>query len=88
MTKEEIDLWLPLFKQYSERIHHAIYNNSGEACKYFCHNDEDCFHLVWFTKINEVYQLSTEIETIGIELETLGDLRTRFKSFTGTELFN
>lgn len=86
MTKEEIDLWLPLFGQYREGIHHAIYNNSGMNAKYFSHNDESSFRLVWFTDTNEVYQLSTEVETMGIELENLGALRTRFKSFTGQEL--
>ena len=50
--------------------------------KYF-HNGEN-FHIL-IGEVDELYQLNSDHEEQGIELETLEEFKIRFKSFTGEE---
>ena len=74
MTKEEITEVEKYFNQYSQ----------GTLGKYFSHEMEN-FHIIIGDE-GDVYQLNSDHEAQGIELETLESLRVRFRSFTGEEL--
>jgi hypothetical protein len=63
------------FKEYTSR----------EDGKYYFHKDEDNFKII-ITTDNELYQLDTDHEPYGIELDTIDNLKIRFKSFTGENL--
>jgi hypothetical protein len=63
------------FKEYTSR----------EDGKYYFHKDEDNFKII-ITTDNELYQLNTDHEPYGIELDTIDNLKIRFKSFTGENL--
>jgi len=52
--------------------------------KYF-HKENDNFKIV-ITNDNELYQLNTDHEPWGIEIDTIDNLKIRFKSFTGENL--
>ena len=73
MTYREIGILKGYFENYN-----------GE--KYF-HNEWDNFKIIIDNKSNEVYQLNSDHEIQGIELITLEDFKTRFKSFTGEQLY-
>lgn len=60
------------------------YKVSEDGRKFF-HKENDNFHII-ITPNNELYQLDTDHEVWGIELETIEDLKVRFKSFTGENL--
>lgn len=60
------------------------YTNREDGRKLF-HKENDNFHII-ITPENELYQLNTDHEVWGIELETIEDLKVRFKSFTGENL--
>lgn len=72
MRLDEIKYIEKHFQKYTE-------TNIG---KLYIHNEES-FSIV-ITENNEVYQLNSEHEIQGIELETLDKLHLRFKSFTGS----
>ena len=63
------------FKEYTSR---------EDGNKYF-HKDEDNFKIIITTE-NELYQLNTDHEPWGIEIDTIDNLKIRFKSFTGENL--
>ena len=75
MIVSELEEVVGYFSEYTTR-------ESGK--KYF-HKEEDNFHII-ITPKNELYQLNTDHEVWGIELETIEDLKVRFKSFTGENL--
>jgi hypothetical protein len=52
--------------------------------KYF-HKENDNFKII-ITKDNELYQLNTDHEPWGIEIDNIDNLKIRFKSFTGENL--
>ena len=56
-----------------------------EDSKYYFHKDEDNFKII-ITTDNELYQLNTDHEPWGIEIDTIDNLKIRFKSFTGENL--
>ena len=58
---------------------------NGEDGKYYFHKDEDYFKIIITTE-NELYQLNTDHEPWGIEIDTTDNLKIRFKSFTGENL--
>jgi len=58
---------------------------SGKDGRKFFHKENDNFHII-ITPENNLYQLNTDHEVWGIELETIEDLKVRFKSFTGENL--
>ena len=60
------------------------YSNNPHGRKFF-HKENDNFKII-ITSENELYQLNTDHEPWGIELETIEDLKIRFKSFTGEQL--
>jgi hypothetical protein len=60
------------------------YTTREDGKKYF-HKENDNFHII-ITPENELYQLNTDHEVWGIELETIEDLKIRFKSFTSENL--
>ena len=63
------------FKEYTSR----------KDNKYYFHKDEDNFKII-ITTDNELYQLNTDHEPWGIEIDTIDNLKIRFKSFTGENL--
>jgi len=50
----------------------------------YYHKMENFYIII--SRDNEVYQLNSDHERQGIELDTLENLKTRFKSFTGEDL--
>jgi hypothetical protein len=54
-------------------------------CKGIYTNRETEFRIVIMTD-DKVYQVGSEWDIIGIELETFEDLKIRYKSFTGENL--
>ena len=89
MTKEEIEQVGKYFECYSEKPYRDAYgrqdNNIG---KRFFHKKQDVFHIIIFPETNQVYQLNTDHEIYGIELETFKELRIRFESFTGEKIYD
>jgi hypothetical protein len=51
----------------------------------FFHKENDNFKII-ITPDKELYQLNTDHEIWGIELDTIDNLKIRFKSFTGENL--
>ncbi len=51
----------------------------------FFHKENDNFKII-ITPDKELYQLNTDHEPYGIELDTIDNLKIRFKSFTGENL--
>lgn len=76
MKQQEIIELLDYFTRYS---------SSKEYVHYF-HKEWDSFKIGIYNQTEEVFQLNTDHEPFGIELNTLEDLKTRFKSFTGERL--
>lgn len=60
------------------------YSNNSHGRKFF-HKENDNFKII-ITPENELYQLNTDHEPWGIELETIESLKIRFNSFTGEQL--
>lgn len=87
MTKDDIDRILEHFTIYTTKDYVDSYmcGQQQEVIGKMYHNEED-FYLVIFTS-GEVYQLNSDHERQGIELKTIKQLETRFKSFTGEKLF-
>lgn len=89
MTKEEIEQVEKYFNWYFEIPYRDSYGrHHDEICKKFYHKEQDVFHIIIFTETNQVYQLNTDHEIYGIELETFKDLRIRFESFTGEKIYD
>jgi len=74
---ESDDMWEP------KTINHNYY--PAEMKGYFYHPETD-FCITILEDGDKVYQVGTEADTIGIELETYEDLETRYESFTGEDL--
>ena len=51
----------------------------------FFHKENDNFKII-ITPDKEVYQQNTDHEPWGVELDTIDNLKIRFKSFTGENL--
>ena len=51
----------------------------------FFHKEHDNFKII-ITPDKELYQLNTDNEPWGAELDTIDNLKIRFKSFTGENL--
>lgn len=75
MTKEDLNQVVEYFIKYKDDKY---------GSKYF-HKENDNFMIV-ISSENELYQLNTDHEPWGIELDTIDDLKIRFKSFTGENL--
>jgi hypothetical protein len=58
---------------------------SREDGKYYLHKNNDNFQII-ITTDNELYQQNTDHEPWGIEIDTIDNLKIRFKSFTGENL--
>jgi hypothetical protein len=86
MTKEEIQEVRKYFHKYSDKPYNDVYWTGRDLPAEFFYHMEEEFHIVIFKEDNSVYQLNSDHETQGIELEKLEDLRIRFRSFTGNEL--
>lgn len=61
------------------------YSTSRKDGKYYFHKENDNFKIIISTD-DELYQLNTDHEPWGIELDTIENLKIRFKSFTGENL--
>lgn len=72
-------------KDLSEVVNYFQEFTSREEGKYYFHKDSDDFKII-ITKDNELYQLNTDSEPWGIELNTIDEIKIRFKSFTGEDL--
>lgn len=89
MTKEDIKKLEPYFVCYKEEEYHDPMGwCNGELCKKMFHKEQSNFHIVLFTATDVVYQLNTDHEIFGVELETYDELVTRFKSFTREDIDN
>ncbi len=89
MTKKEIEQVGKYFECYSEAPYRDAYGyHDNEICKKFFHKEYDSFHIAIFQETNSVYQLNTDHEIYGIELETFENLEMRFFSFTGDHVHN
>jgi hypothetical protein len=71
--------------ELNEVVTYFIEYTSKEDGKYYFHKEGDDFKII-ITPEGEIYQLNTDHEVWGIELETIEDLKVRFKSFTGENL--
>jgi hypothetical protein len=74
-------------KDLNEVVKYFKEYTSKEDGKYYFHKEDDNFNII-ITPDNNLYQLNTDHEIWGIELDTIDKLRIRFKSFTGDELEN
>jgi len=89
MNKEEIKKLEPYFVCYSEgKYTDPIGWCDGESCKRFFHKEESNFHIILFPETNVVYQINTDHEIFGVELETYDELVIRFESFTREKIDN
>ena len=75
MGIDDLSEVIKYFKEYS----------SKDFGKCYYHKENDNFTIV-ITTDNELYQLNTDHEVFGIELDTIENLKIRFKSFTGEDL--
>lgn len=80
MNKKEIEEIEKYFVMYTEGVTEY---RIGFICKKYFHNGED-FNIA-ISNNGEVYQLNSDGESQGVELETLEDFKIRFKSFTAEE---
>ena len=87
MNKSDIKKTEKYFVKYTEGIYRAPDYFSSETCKKYYHKKEDYFHIAIFEG-GDVYQLNNDGEVQGIELNTIEELKVRYKSFTGEELEN
>lgn len=62
-----------------------MYGKDEKLGRKFFHIENDNFKII-ITPENELYQLNTDHEPWGIELDTIENLKIRFKSFTGENL--
>lgn len=89
MTKEEIEQAVKYFDSYSESPYRDAYGrHHDEICKQFYHKECNNFNIAIFPETNQVYQINTDHELYGIELERFIDLMVRFESFTGEKIYN
>ena len=75
MKIKDIKEVIKYFKQY----------NSYENENYYFHKENDNFKIS-ISSNNEVYQLNTDHENWGVEINNIDDLKIRFKSFTNEDL--
>jgi hypothetical protein len=75
MDIKDLNEVVKYFKEYTSRVYG----------KHYFHKDEDNFKII-ITPENELYQLNTDHEPWGIEIDTIDNLKIRFKSFTGENL--
>jgi hypothetical protein len=61
------------------------YRKDEQLGHQFFHKENDNFKII-ITPDKELYQLNTDHEIWGIELDTIDNLKIRFKSFTGENL--
>ena len=84
MNKEDLDKTLNIFHKLHD-TNRVIHYYLPQDCKgYFNHPETD--FCITILNDDKVYQVGTEADTIGVELETFEDLRLRYKSFEGEEL--
>ena len=75
MEIKDLNEVVKYFKEYTSR----------EDGKYYFHKENDNFKII-ITPDKELYQLNTDHEPWGVELDTIDNLKIRFKSFTGENL--
>jgi hypothetical protein len=74
------------FRKYSESDYIDYYEPKPIPVRgKYIHNEWDNFKIVIFED-NEVYQLNSDHEIQGVELEGLDDFKIRFKSFMGESM--
>ena len=61
------------------------YMEDEQGGQMFFHKENDNFKII-ITPDKELYQQNTDHEIYGIELDTIDNLKIRFKSFTGENL--
>jgi hypothetical protein len=76
MNKKDLNQIMEYFSEY---------NKSESNIK--CTHHRENFEIIIYDD-GTVYQLNSDHERQGIELDTLDNLKIRFKSFTGEELEN
>lgn len=87
MNKEDLNKIEKYFEKYSEGEYHSSFgSNDKQNAKSYYHKWE-CFYLIVFDN-GDVYQLNSEHEIQGVELNTFDSIKIRFKSFTGEDVEN
>jgi hypothetical protein len=72
--------------ELNEVVMYFVQYGKDEQLGYkFFHKENDNFKII-ITPDKELYQLNTDHEVWGIELETIEALKVRFNSFTGENL--
>jgi hypothetical protein len=88
MNKKELKEIEKYFENYSNGEYHPKHSNySNKICGRWYHKEESEFKIVIFEN-DELYQLNSDHEIQGVELDTLDALKIRFKSFTGNNIEN
>lgn len=86
MNKKDLKEIEHYFISYKKGTYYSSYSHPINDSNFLSHNDIDWFQIVIFPN-DSVYQLNTDHESYGIELKSLEDFATRFKSFTGQEYY-
>ena len=84
MENKELEKIKKYFTMYNDS-EYKTYLSEPEKCKRYFHKEEDIFKIAIFED-DSVYQLDTDHEIFGIELQTFKDLKIRFKSLTGEKV--
>tara|TARA_Y100000389_G_scaffold182673_1_gene199483 strand:+ start:529 stop:810 length:282 start_codon:yes stop_codon:yes gene_type:complete len=85
MSKEEITEIQKHFTCYSKNDYVGYLYEPQKVIGHYYHTEEDYFKIIIFED-DSVYQINSEHETQGIELEDYDKLAKRFESFTGTNI--
>ena len=85
MSKEEITEIQKHFTCYSKSDYVSYLYEPQKVIGHYYHTEEDYFKIIIFED-DSVYQINSEHETQGIELEDYDKLAKRFKSFTGEKM--
>ena len=85
MIKEEVLEIQKHFTCYSKSDYVSYLYEPQKVIGYYYHTEEDYFKIIIFED-NSVYQINSEHDTQGIELEDYDKLVKRFESFTGEKM--
>ena len=85
MSKEEITEIQKHFTCYSKNDYVSYLHEPEKVIGHYYHTEEDYFQIIIFED-GSVYQINSEHETQGIELEDYDKLAKRFESFTGEKM--
>ena len=85
MSKEEITEIQKHFTCYSKKDYVRYLHEPEKVIGHYQRTEEDYFKIIIFED-DSVYQINSEYDTQGIELEDYDKLAKRFESFTGEKM--